>query len=263
MIEYVVSTVVRNKAIAKDIYDMTVSAGRNLSGARAGQFVQLFVPRGEHILPRPISLCGIDKENGELRLVYQVVGKGTECFSHMESGDELRILVPLGNGFDIIRDKTKIAVVGGGVGVPPMLELVKEIKEKIHDADITAFLGFRTNPFLIKDFARLGVKLHVATDDGSVGFKGNVIELMESLNFKCEIVYACGPKIMLKRLSNWAQENNAMCFVSMEERMACGVGACVGCAIPIKSREDDGFQYKKVCKDGPVFNSAEVVWDEQ
>jgi dihydroorotate dehydrogenase electron transfer subunit len=138
---------------------------------------------------------------------------------------------------------------------------VKAIQKENPDAKITVFLGFRSEPFLIKDFASLGVHLHIATDDGSIGFHGNVVQLMTQQNYACETVYACGPKPMLRALSAWAAEKSADCFVSMEERMACGLGACVGCAIPIKTG-DSGFAYKKVCKDGPVFASAEVAWDD-
>ena len=261
MRQYTTGSIVSNRLIATGIYDMTLTFDKDLSDARAGQFAQIFVPRGELLLPRPISLCGIDREKGTLRVVYQVVGKGTDYFSKLQIGDPLRILAPLGNGFAIFPKKKRVAIAGGGVGVPPMLELAKELKTKAPDVEISVFLGFRSEPFLIQDFAALGVKLHVATDDGSVGFKGNVIALMESLGYSADVVYGCGPKIMLKSLNQWADANGAMCFVSMEERMACGLGACAGCAIPVKDRKGDDWHYKKVCKEGPVFKGSEVIWD--
>ena len=145
-------------------------------------------------------------------------------------------------------------LVGGGIGVPPLLETAKRLdcKSKI------AVLGFRSNPFLVNEFARVCDRVYVTTDDGSEGFKGNVVQLMEKENLTADMIYSCGPKIMLKFLSEYAMKNNIPCQVSMEERMACGIGACVGCVVEIK--EGDGTTYKKVCKDGPVFDCKEVVW---
>ena len=137
--------------------------------------------------------------------------------------------------------------------MPPLIETCKQLKGKK-----IVVLGFRSGSFLVEEFEKLGAKVYVATDDGSVGFKGNVVDLLRAEGIKGDMIYSCGPKIMLKFLSMYAEENNIPCQVSMEERMACGIGACVGCVVQIKDGE--GWAYKKVCKDGPVFDSREVCW---
>lgn len=219
--------------------------------AKAGQFVEVYPDNGVNLLSRPISICEIDKNEGTLRLVFQIVGKGTKLFSQLKPNDEIRLLGPCGNGYTL--GEGKAILVGGGIGVPPLLETCKQLKgEKI------VVLGFRSGSFLVDEFEKLGAKVYVATDDGSVGFKGNVVDLLKAENITGDMIYSCGPKIMLKFLSMYAADNNIPCQVSMEERMACGIGACVGCVVQIK--DGDSWTYKKVCKDGPVFDSKEVCW---
>lgn len=246
--------VVDSKQISANIFDLTIKAPEIAEGAKAGQFVEIYPNDKSLILPRPISICEINKDMGTLRLVYQVVGKGTDLFSKLEEGDEIRVIGSCGNGYSL-SDKEEHLLVGGGIGVPPLLQTLKELK-----GNKTVILGFRSGSFLVEEFEKYGAKVYVATDDGSVGFKGNVVELLKTLDLKPDVIYSCGPKIMLKFLSEFADENNIPCQVSMEERMACGIGACVGCVVKIKSEEDD-WTYKKVCKDGPVFDSKEVIWE--
>lgn len=244
--------ILENIEIAKDIFSMTIKSKELSQNAKAGQFLKLYPNNNKNLLPRPISICEINKENETLRIVYQVLGEGTFLFSNMKPKDRIKILGNCGNGYKLNEGKVHI-LVGGGIGVPPLLETCKQLKgEKI------VVLGFRENPFLIEDFKNTGAKVFVATDDGSFGFKGNVIELIKSEKILGNFIYACGPKIMLKALSEYAKENNIDAQISMEERMACGIGACVGCAIKIL--ENGERVYKKVCKDGPVFNSLEVVF---
>ncbi|MGN1317976.1 MAG: dihydroorotate dehydrogenase electron transfer subunit [Lachnospirales bacterium] len=234
-----------------NICDLKIHCPKIAQEAKPGQFVEVYPDNGVNLLARPISICEIDKVVGSLRLVFQVVGKGTELFSHLTKGDRLRILGPCGNGYDI--KKGKALLVGGGIGVPPLLEACKNIEgEKI------VVLGFRSGCFLAEEFEKYNAKVYIATDDGSVGFKGNVVDLLKSEDLSADVIYSCGPKIMLKFLSAWAEEKKIECQVSMEERMACGIGACVGCVVKIK--EGDSWTHKKVCKDGPVFNSKEVIW---
>ncbi len=248
------TVILKNTPINDNIFDMIIKAPAAAQYSAAGQFIEIYTGNGVNLLPRPISICEIDKDNGTLRLVYQVVGKGTEIFSKKKKGDILRIIAPLGNGYGIKTVKKSIFV-GGGIGVPPLLEAVKQAEgEKI------VILGFRSGTVLKEDFEKTGAKVLIATDDGSVGFKGNVVELMKSENIIGDVIYSCGPKIMLKFLAEYAEEKGIECFVSMEERMACGIGACVGCAVKIKN--GDSFVNKKVCKDGPVFNSKEVLWND-
>lgn len=245
--------VLKNQCISNGIYDMTIKAPAVAQAAAAGQFVEIYPDNGVNLLPRPISICEIDKDNGTLRIVFQVVGKGTNLFSKLSENDEIRVMGPCGNGYTLHQDCEHI-LVGGGIGVPPLLETVKNLKGKK-----TVILGFRSGSFLVDEFKKYA-DVHVATDDGSVGFKGNVVELMKSLDINGDVIYSCGPKIMLKFLSQYAQEKNIVCQVSMEERMACGIGACVGCVIKIK--EGSQWTYKKVCKDGPVFDACEVIWND-
>lgn len=244
--------ILENKEIAKDIFSMTIKAKELSQNAKAGQFVKLYPNNNKNLLPRPISICEIDKEKETLRLVYQVLGEGTFLFSNMKAGEEIKVLGNCGNGYKLNEGNVHI-LVGGGIGVPPLLETCKQLKgEKI------VVLGFRTEPFLIEDFEKTGAKVFVATDDGSFGFKGNVVELIKSEKIVGDFIYSCGPKVMLEALTNYAKEYNINTQVSMEERMACGIGACVGCVVKIL--ENGKPVYKKVCKDGPVFNSLEVVY---
>jgi len=194
-----------------------------------------------------------------VRLVYRAAGKGTDVMSQSGAGDSFTLMAPLGTEFKIYPHRKRICVVGGGIGAPPMLELTKEVLRKLPDARVIAVLGFRSEPILEADFKAAGADVHIATDDGSAGFRGNVVALMDQLGQEYDTVYACGPNVMLKFVAQWAAAHETKCFVSMEERMACGLGACVGCAIKIKA--GDGWTYKKVCKDGPVFDAQEVVWE--
>ncbi|WP_105616666.1 dihydroorotate dehydrogenase electron transfer subunit [Vallitalea okinawensis] len=239
--------------IAKDIYRIIIEAPHVAKEAKAGQFVNLYCQDGEKLLPRPISICEINKDEGIITLVYAVVGSGTKAFSQIKKGDTVSILGPLGNGFPMDSDEGINIIVGGGVGTPPLLQLVKELKGDNH-----VFLGFRSEPYLIQELKKYAT-VHVATDDGQVGYKGSAIDLLKESKIKGNRVYGCGPKPMLRALQEWALENNIEGYLSLEERMGCGFGACVGCVCKIK--RDKGIQHKRVCHDGPVFTVQEVIFD--
>ena len=245
--------IVASEKLAEGIYSLLI-ATKASEYAVPGQFINIYCNDGSKILPRPISICEIDKAQGTLRVVYRVVGKGTEEFSKLQAGDTVEILGPLGNGFPL--EEGKAIVVGGGIGVPPMLELAKELT-----GDVTAVLGYRTDDlFLADDFIDAAAEVVFATDDGSVGVHGTVVDAMKENYLKADVIYACGPKPMLKGVAEYADSIGAKCYVSMEERMACGVGACLGCVC--QSKEVDNHSHvnnKRVCKDGPVFLSTEVV----
>ncbi|MBQ7265743.1 MAG: dihydroorotate dehydrogenase electron transfer subunit [Firmicutes bacterium] len=248
-----IAEVYSSKNIAPDIYDIELISPEIASVSLPGQFVEIYPDNGVNILPRPISICEINKERGSLRIVFQKVGAGTTLFSRLKEKDTVRLMGPCGNGYPLSLCKDKhTLLVGGGIGVPPLLEAAKNIEGKK-----TIVLGYRTSPFLCEEFKKYG-DVHVCTDDGSVGFHGNTVAFLEEKNIKGDIILSCGPKIMLKFLSEFAEKNNIDCYVSMEERMACGIGACVGCVVQVY--ENGEKTYKKVCKDGPVFNSKEVVW---
>jgi len=259
--QYLDCKVLSNQKIASDVYDMLLEAPVMARESKAGQFVNVYLGRGEHLLPRPISICGLDAENGTLRIVYRAAGKGTDIMAQTAPGASFKLAAPLGNEFKIYPSFNRFCLVGGGIGTPPMLALTKEILRKKPGADVTVILGFRNADAVIlaEEFTAAGANVHIATDDGSVGFHGNVVALMNELGKAYDGVYACGPNVMLKFVAKWAAEQNTRCFVSMEERMACGFGACVGCVIKVKT--EDGWTYKKVCKDGPVFEGQEVLWE--
>jgi dihydroorotate dehydrogenase electron transfer subunit len=246
--------VISNVNITANIYDMVLECPEIASQAKAGQFVEVYTGSAEYLLARPISICEI-KENG-LRLVFQAVGKGTAIFSSLKAGDEVRVLGPCGNGYDLKAGKSAL-LVGGGIGVPPLLEAVKQL------GGGTVVLASRNSELSIlkEDFEKVGATVYIATDDGSEGFKGNAVQLLREKALTADAIYSCGPKIMLKFLTEYAVEIGAECQVSMEERMACGIGACVGCVVKIKSGDDEcEWEHKKVCKDGPVFEGREVIW---
>ena len=249
-------TILSQECIGKDIYSMWLETKTIAEQAKPGQFVSVYTRDGSKLLPRPISLCEIDKEKKALRLVYRVTGKntGTESFSRLHKNVTLEVLGPLGNGFPLEEAKGKrVFLMGGGIGVPPMLETMKQL-----DAEKTAILGYRDELFLNDEFEKNG-KVYIATEDGSAGTKGNVMDAIRENQLEADVIFACGPKPMLRAIKTYALEKGIPCWISMEERMACGVGACLGCVC--QSTEVDGHSHvhnKRVCKDGPVFLSTEV-----
>ena len=197
--------------IAPMIYKMIIKAPEVAQSAKCGQFVNVYPRSKSTLLPRPISISEIGE--GTITLVYGVVGEGTREFSKLITGDSVRISTALGNGYSVQEAEVSV-LVGGGIGVPPLVELAKNIKGKK-----IAVLGFREDPILVEALEALGVKVYVATDTGKVGFKGNVIELIKAEGIKGDYFYACGPKVMLRALSNYCESQNIPIQVSMEERM--------------------------------------------
>ena len=250
--------VVSQNSLGNGIFDMVLQTESIAKAAKAGQIVYVYSNDASKLLPRPISLCGIDREKGTLRLVYRVTGEGTgtEEFSRLKAGDTVKILGPLGNGFTVVSGK-KAFLIGGGIGVPPMLQLAKEMKAS--GEDIQVVMGYRnSDTFLLEEFEEVA-ETFVATEDGSLGTKGNVIDAIKNEKLNADIIYTCGPTPMLRALKAYAEENNMECYISMEERMACGIGACLACVC--KSREKDAHtnvNNKRICKEGPVFNAKEV-----
>ena len=251
-------TVLSQRSLGNDIYDLVLQTKDIARAAKAGQFVSVYSNDKSKLLPRPISLCGIDREKGTLRLVYRVTGQGTgtEEFSRLKEGDTVKLLGPLGNGFTVESGK-KAFLIGGGIGVPPMLQLAKEMKAAGENLQVV--MGYRNaDTFLLDEFEAVA-ETFVATEDGSLGTKGNVIDAIKNEKLNADVIYACGPTPMLKALKNYAEENNMVCYISMEERMACGIGACLACVC--KSRDKDAHSNvnnKRICKEGPIFNAKEV-----
>lgn len=246
------AVIISQEEIAPEIYSMWLKTDRIAAFAKAGQFISVYCNDGSRILPRPISICEIDRENAALHIVYRIAGKGTAEFSKCVAGEKLDIVGPLGNGFPL--GEKKAFLIGGGIGVPPMLELAKQL-----NCEKQIILGYRdSNLFLKEEFEKQG-QVYVATEDGSVGTKGNVIDAIKANALEADVIYTCGPTPMLRALAQYAEEKGMECWISMEEKMACGIGACLACVC--KSREVDehtNVHNKRICKEGPVFNAREV-----
>lgn len=248
----VMAEIIRHTSLSDGIFDMTLKAEEIAKEAKAGQFISVYLNNKSKILPRPISICGIDKEAGTLRIVYRTVGDGTKELSDYKEGETVKILGPLGNGFTQ-KDK-KAILIGGGIGIPPMLELMKQL-----DCEKTAVLGYRDSDMFLKDEFEAVGDVVISTEDGSYGTKGNVIDAIKEQGVEGSIIYACGPTPMLRGIKAYAEEMGIEAQISMEERMACGIGACLACVC--KSKDVDSHSYvhnKRVCKDGPVFDAREV-----
>ena len=245
------AVIIRQEKIGTGIYSMWIRTEQVAEHAKAGQFVSVYCNDGSRLLPRPISICEINKEEKTLRLVYRVAGKGTGEFSAMKTGETLHIVGPLGNGFP--KKEKKAFLIGGGIGIPPMLQLAKEL-----DCEKQIVLGYRDELFLLDEFQKQG-EVYLATEDGSAGTKGNVLDAIRANVLTADVIYACGPMPMLRALKTYAAENGIECWISMEERMACGIGACLACVC--KSKEKDAHSNvnnKRICKEGPVFLAEEV-----
>ncbi len=246
-------TVISQECIAKDIYSMWISTKAIAREAKPGQFVSVYTKDASRLLPRPISLCEIDREKDALRIVYRIAGDGTREFSRLRAGDTIDILGPLGNGFTMKNEKA--IIIGGGIGIPPMLELAKQL-----DAEKTVVLGYRTSTFLKEEFEEV-CDVKIATEDGSQGAKGTVIDAIEKYGVEGKVIYACGPMPMLKALAAYAEEHGMEAQISLEERMACGIGACLGCICKSKTKDHHtNVNNTRICKDGPVFDAKEVVF---
>ncbi len=245
-------SVARQEKIATDIYSMWLRTDKIAAKAKPGQFLSVYCNEGSRLLPRPISICEIDKAEGLIRLVYRIAGKGTEEFSGFHEGAQVKVVGPLGNGFTL-KDK-KAFLIGGGIGIPPMLELAKNL-----DCEKQIIAGYRNDElFLADEFEKYG-KVYIATEDGSVGTKGNVLDAICENGLSADIIYACGPTPMLRALKEYAAENDIECWISMEERMACGIGACLACVCKSKDKDaHSNVKNKRVCKEGPVFRAEEV-----
>ncbi len=279
--------IIDNKQVAPGHYVLKLKTSSIAKKAQPGQFVQILCSMDsmDPLLPRPFSFLDVEKD--VISILYHVVGKGTGILSRMEKGKSLSILGPLGNGFtkgprstdrgpQHADKKKKALLVGGGVGIPPLYHLAKTlIKEKILDkGEIEVFLGARNKSLLLceSDFKKLGVKISVATNDGSKGHKGFVTRpLTQSLKTVdrglSTVVFTCGPTVMMKAVALVSAEFNTPCQVSVEVPMACGFGACLGCAIKVRpqSTVDGGpstdFRYAIACTEGPVFKGSEIVWE--
>ncbi len=243
-----------NDMIVEGIYKMELVNKKIAQESKAGQFLQIKVNKLDvPLLRRPISINEIKLNEDTIVIYYKVVGKGTEIMVDVRPGEIINVIGPLGTGFDTnVKDKN-VAVVGGGIGLAPLIELCKVLNK---DNDIFPFLGFYDATYLVEEFKNYSNSLEISTVTGKVGKEGFVTEGIEDAlrDNNIDIIYACGPNPMLKAIQDIANKLKIKCQLSLEERMACGIGACLGCSI-----ETTEGTMKKVCQDGPVFWSNEVI----
>ncbi len=240
--------------IAPAIFDMWIETSL-AAQAKPGQFIAVFPKDKSTLLPRPISICEVREDRKALRIVYRVAGQGTAEFSGYQAGDSIAILGTLGNGFPLEKGEgRKVFLMGGGIGVPPILELAKQM-----NADKMVVVGYRdSNTFLREDFEQIA-RVYIATEDGSVGTKGNVMNAIEENGIEADVIFACGPMPMLRAIKAYAAQKGIKAYISLEEHMACGVGACLGCVVSTKEVDHHSHvNNARICTDGPVFDAEDV-----
>ncbi len=250
-----VSTVKEVKRIADNTYSLTVTLPESAGEIKGGQFLNIATGDGSRLLKRPFGI--VKAEGNDITVCFQLKGEGTVALSNAKAGDKLAVLLPLGNGFDIPESAKNIVIIGGGVGIFPLVPVICGNKNK----KFYSYIGFRNkNCACLLDEFEKSEKLTVVTDDGSLGKKNNAVNAyFEEINeVPADLIIACGPPVMLKALKNKLKENNIKtpCLVSLEERMGCGIGACLVCVC----KKSDGGN-ARVCKDGPVFDINEVNLD--
>lgn len=245
-----IATIVKNEQIAENIYAVTFDLGEE-ARVRAGQFGNIAVG-GTHLLRRPMAVCKTDGK--EVTFCYQIKGEGTQTLKTMGAGTRVNVLMPLGNGFFVEENEKKVALVGGGVGTFPLISVFREYGDK---KEISAYIGYRNKGAVcgVEEFEK-AKKFVAVTDDGSYGEKMNAVQAFEAdlkAGNRPDVVLACGPTPMLRALKSLVEKENLNCFVSLEERMGCGIGACVVCVC-----EKTNGARARVCKDGPVFKVSDV-----
>lgn len=292
--------VISQKEIAPAIYDLWIETAL-AKEAKAGQFIGVFPKDKSTLLPRPISICQVSDKKDALRIVYRIAGQGTKEFSTLKEGDCVQIMGPLGNGFPVEQGMGKrVFLMGGGIGIPPMLELARELDamaEKPMGQDtledgveknsleqdvlvdgiekkrivavagdkassvtrLMSIVGYRDADTFLSDELGKYSEVYIASEDGSVGTKGNVMNAINENGLKADVIFACGPMPMLRAIKAFAQEQGIPAYISLEEHMACGVGACLGCVV--KTKEVDHHSHvnnARICTDGPVFEAGDV-----
>lgn len=246
--------VLSQQEIAPQIYDMWIETTL-AAQAKPGQFICVYPKNHSTLLPRPISICQVNEERTALRIVYRIAGQGTKEFSAYVQGDAIAILGTLGNGFPLEAGRgKKVFLMGGGIGIPPLVELAGQL-----EGDKQIIAGYRDNNLFLKEELEKQGRVYVATEDGSAGTRGNVMHAIEENALDAEVIYACGPMPMLRAIKAYAAEKGIPAYISLEEHMACGVGACLGCVVKTKELDHHSHVHNaRICTDGPVFEAGEV-----
>lgn len=249
--------VIAKEEVIPGVFSLTIISPEISRNAKPGQFVHLTCNHNrEFMLRRPFSIHRVVPGRA-FEILFQVVGKGTEVLSKVRIHDILNVIGPLGNGFTYSEKISSALLIAGGLGVAPLIYLAEELTSM--QVKLYPMLGAQTKTKLVRyiDFKRMGKKTYAATEDGSFGHEGTVVDLLNRTihQLRPGIIYACGPVPMLKRIAQTADDFGVECQVSLETKMACGVGVCLGCACVTKQG------YKMVCKDGPVFNARDILWD--
>lgn len=266
----VTSLVVEHTVVTAQVRLLVLDAPEVAKSCVPGQFVHVqCAPHSlvDPLLRRPLSVHDVDSMAGRISILYELRGRGTKELSLKRSGNEVDILGPLGRGFPLPpTSDDPVLFVAGGIGVAPLYFLAKRIAGKVDPREMTLLIGARSECLLtcVDKFQELGCHVHTATDDGSHGFQGFVTGLFQEhlsriSGYRRPVVYASGPMPMLSVLSRLTIEHGLACWVSTEAKMACGVGACLGCAI--KVRDGDSWKYVRCCKEGPIFDANEVIWE--
>lgn len=258
-----------NQEVSSRYFKMTLLCPEIVKKGKAGQFLMLRVnEKYDPLLPRAFAVHRIKtKHPHSLEILYQIAGRVTRLMSRIKPGEELPITGPLGNGFSIEQPKKRAVIIAGGIGVAPVYLLAEALKKANIQTDL--FIGGKSKKDIlcVNEFRSLGVKVKVSTEDGSLGKKGMASELLKDFIDKETVdslrqisLYACGPHAMLESIAGFAENHSLPCQVSMEAKMACGMGACQGCIVKTKTSDKNGFSYQRVCKEGPVFNADEILW---
>jgi dihydroorotate dehydrogenase electron transfer subunit len=266
--------IINQQRISGQIFRLRLHSPGIAGAARCGQFVMIRVREGtDPLLRRPFSFSRIYPEDGDFEILYRVIGRGTWLMSQLEPGSTSSLIGPLGNGFELPIDRTvPLAFIAGGMGIAPLLELIAEV---ISDRGakgaekLRLFYGARTaSELLPEDFLTgPGIRVHFATDDGSSGYKGRITQMFEEFmaegDFRPFELYSCGPLAMQYQMASWALSNDTLAQLSMESLMACGIGACLGCALPAATPDDpESERFVHVCEDGPIFSAGSIKWNK-
>lgn len=243
-----VVTVIENRFVAKDTYRMMLRGAMSRE-FKPGQFVNVEIEG--FTLRRPISISSYQPKEQTFVLLYRIMGEGTAKMAELKAGSKIKVFGPLGNSFPMERGKAAL-LIGGGAGVGPLVQTAKELQRTMNIVYVVLGFPTKADVYAVEDFVDAGAEVFVSTDDGTFGFKGNVLELAEAKGLKGEWVYACGPKRMLKAV----EEKYDKGYISLDVRMACGMGACMACVCKDKKDPD---KYHRVCKEGPVFPIGKVV----